>query len=105
MRVRGSWVSLLTTVAMCVSVPRWIDAQDDRAAEPGPMGEGRLVTPHCGARTQPSAAPPTLSGDSAPRITGTDSHVEDHLRIQNPKVLEAMRSVPRHWFVPQSVQA
>ncbi|MFL6567708.1 MAG: protein-L-isoaspartate(D-aspartate) O-methyltransferase [Chthoniobacterales bacterium] len=105
MRVRGSRVLLLITVAMCVSVPRWIDAQDDRAAERARMVEDQLVHPHFGRRTQPSAPPPSLSGDSAPRITGTDSHVEDHLRIQNPKVLEAMRSVPRHWFVPQSVQA
>ncbi len=30
--------------------------------------------------------------------------VSDHLSIRNPKVLDAMRSVPRHWFVPPAMQ-
>ena len=68
------------------------------------MVEEQLVQPHLPRRNHSSAPPPSLSGDSAPLITGSNASVEDHLRIQNPKVLQAMRTVPRHWFVPPNLQ-
>ncbi|MBA2622482.1 MAG: protein-L-isoaspartate(D-aspartate) O-methyltransferase [Chthoniobacterales bacterium] len=53
-----------------------------------------------------SAPPPSLSGDGAgggaPMVSSRS--VSEHLGIQNPKVLDAMRTVPRHWFVPEGMQ-
>ena len=28
----------------------------------------------------------------------------EHVRVRDPRVLEAMRAVPRHWFVPSNMQ-
>src|SRR5512134_1845470 len=33
------------------------------------------------------------------------ARLRDHYNIQDPKVLDAMRSVPRHAFVPEALQS
>lgn len=68
------------------------------------MVQEQLVQPRFGRRARSSMPPPSLSGDRSPMIMGSNANVEDHLRIQNPKVLEAMGTVPRHWFVPENMQ-
>ena len=34
----------------------------------------------------------------------TSRAVDEHLGIRNPRVLDAIRTVPRHWFVPSNMQ-
>jgi protein-L-isoaspartate(D-aspartate) O-methyltransferase len=68
------------------------------------MVQEQLLAPRLGGRSRSSAPPPSLSGDPSRTIVGSNVNVEDHLRIQNPKVLDAMRTVPRHLFVPENMQ-
>ena len=66
------------------------------------MVQEQLMRPRLSRRS--SGPAPSLSGDSSPMIMGSNAHVEDHLRIQNQKVLDAMSTVPRHWLVADNMQ-
>ncbi|MBA2433390.1 MAG: protein-L-isoaspartate(D-aspartate) O-methyltransferase [Chthoniobacterales bacterium] len=93
-------------VAVC-SVGSPARAQDDgRAAERARL-VNELASRGGGAPPRGSSAPPpSLSGDAsgggAPMVSSRA--VQEHLGIRNQRVLEAMRAVPRHWFVPQNMQ-
>jgi protein-L-isoaspartate(D-aspartate) O-methyltransferase len=69
------------------------------------MVQELVASPSGGSRGS-DAPPPSLGGDgsmsgfSAP----TRRDVADHMRIRNTKVLDAMRTVPRHIFVPPNMQ-
>ncbi len=80
-------------------------AEDDRAAERARMVQ-ELVASNPRSSSRSSAPPPSLGGDGA--MSGLPAPVrrdlEEHTRIQNSKVLDAMRAVPRHWFVPANMQ-
>jgi protein-L-isoaspartate(D-aspartate) O-methyltransferase len=97
---------ILVFAAALVSlfVGRETPAQDDRAAERARMVQDQLVQPRFARRRGPTGPPPSLGGDRNPMIMGSNPNVEDHLRIQNPKVLEAVGAVPRHLFVPENMQ-
>lgn len=60
-----------------------------------------------GGGSRPSSAPPPSVGGADPTVSlpmATSRAFDDHQRIRNTKVLEAMRKVPRHLFVPPEMQ-
>src|SRR5215210_5736763 len=81
--------------------------EDGRAAERERMVQEQLMNRHSPSGRGNSAPAPSLTGDagggSLPMVS--NRAVDEHLRIQNSKVLEAMRNVPRHWFVPSNMQS
>ncbi len=94
--------------AVSVAVPIFsaLAQEDDRAAERARMVQEHLVS---GGSSRPASAapPPSLSGDGAGAsgmVMGTRRDLDEHQRVRSPKVLEAMRNVPRHWFVPATLQ-
>jgi len=78
--------------------------EDDRAVERERMVRDQVIGHRFGGRGGPVQPAPSLSGDRAGGVTMSHQIVSDHQRIENAKVLAAMRSVPRHWFVPESMQ-
>lgn len=80
---------------------------DERAAERDRMVREQIAAPGSGATERRSAPPPpSLSGDgAAPIIMSRSRDVGHQLRVDDRRVLEAMRTVPRHWFVPENMQA
>ena len=77
-------------------------AQDDRAAECERMVREQLIERRIGRAG--GGPPPSLTGDAGGTIIAQQRQV-DHDRIEDTKVLDAMRSVPRHWFVPPNMQS
>ena len=65
-----------------------------------------LVSARGGGARQSSAPPPSVGGgDPSSGVPMASSRsVDEHQRIRNPRVLEAMRKVPRHLFVPPDMQ-
>lgn len=67
---------------------------------------GATLSPGCGAKPAASAA--AVTRQEATRATERQQMVERQIRargISDPRVLKAMRTVPRHRFVPPSLQA
>lgn len=85
----AQWLAGLWLAAL---LPPIFGAEDDRAAERARMVQEQL-SDRGKTRSQRFSAP-LVSGQT----------VEDDYAIRNPAVLEAMRSVPRHWFVPEQMQ-
>ncbi len=79
-------------------------AEDDRGTERARMVQEQLVERRSGVTRRPAPPPPSVSGDSGASIMATSRNVDEHNRIRNSKVLEAMKNVPRHWFVPEAMQ-
>ena len=86
-------------------LPTAAHAQDDRAAERARMVQ-ELVSASGGGGRSSSAPPPSLGGGdpSAGVPMASSRSVDEHQRIRNPRVIEAMRNVPRHLFVPPDLQ-
>lgn len=81
-------------------------AEDDRAAERAAMVQEQLANRRFFNRGRPSnAPPPSLSGDAVGKATifGYRSDAENS-SIRDVKVLDAMQTVPRHWFVTPAMQ-
>lgn len=91
-------IATLLVLATCALVC----AQDDRAVERERMVREQLTERRSGRSG--GGPPPSLTGDSGGVIIAQQRQA-DHDRIENRNVLEAMRSVPRHWFVPANMQS
>ncbi len=79
---------------------------DDRAAERARMVQ-ELVSGGGGGSRQSTAPPPSVGGGPDASLgvpMASVRAVDDHQRIQNPRVLDAMRKVPRHLFVAPDMQ-
>jgi protein-L-isoaspartate(D-aspartate) O-methyltransferase len=105
---RRIFFSVLIAATICCGGTAARAQDDDRAAE-----RARLVqelaqrggaSPYRGS----SAPPPSLTGDAAGGPGGgsmpTSRAAQEHLAIRDKRVLDAMRAVPRHWFVPANMQ-
>ena len=95
-----------TTVAVILSpMEPALGQGDDRAAERARMVQ-ELVSAGGGGGRQSSAPPPSLGGgDPSMGVPMASSRaVDEHKRIRNPGVLDAMRKVPRHLFVAPDMQ-
>ena len=105
MRILNSSPLLAALVCLIFAAGEPARAQeDDRAAE-----RERLVQEVArggqGAPRQSSAPPPSLSGDGGGGMPMASSrNVHEHIGIRNARVLEAIRTVPRHLFVPPNMQ-
>ena len=99
-----TFIVAVAAAAAILSTPA-IRAQDDRAAERARMVQ-ELVSASGGGARQKSAPPPSVGGGdpSAGVPMASSRSVDEHQRIRNPRVLEAMRNVPRHLFVPPDLQ-
>ena len=98
-------------VPICVAgVPltSLVAAEDDRAEERAALVRELASRGGGSSGRSSSAPPPSLTGDGAGgggSIPMPGSRVmDDHLGIRNARVLEAMGSIPRHWFVPANMQ-
>ena len=76
---------------------------DDRAAERARLVQ-EIATRGDSTARRSTAPPPSLTGDGAGSIMASRRSVDEDLAIRNPRVLDAMRSIPRHWFVPANMQ-
>ncbi|MDQ3313356.1 MAG: protein-L-isoaspartate(D-aspartate) O-methyltransferase [Verrucomicrobiota bacterium] len=99
--------TLLFAIAGLASALPAAAQEDDRAAERAGMVQEQLINRRSSSpRGSSGAPPPSLFGDASrglmPMVSSRD--LDEHLRIQNGKVLNAMRSVPRHLFVPANMQ-
>ncbi len=95
------------TVSACLilSCHIAVAAEEERAVERAIMVQEQLANRRATGGRSVSVPPPSLSGDATGGAPMASSrNVADHLSIRNPKVLEAMRTVPRHWFVPAAMQ-
>jgi protein-L-isoaspartate(D-aspartate) O-methyltransferase len=66
---------------------------------------GFVLTAGCSPEAEPDAGPPPAVGDTAAAVRlreGMVSAIETGIRDADPRVLEAMRKVPRHLFVPNA---
>jgi protein-L-isoaspartate(D-aspartate) O-methyltransferase len=79
-------------------------AEGDRATERARMVQEQLVRRGSGMTRDSKAPPPSLSGVDGAPLMARNRAVDDHLGIRDTKVLDAMGSVPRHWFVPSNMQ-
>lgn len=104
--IRTSTLSLAVTAAVTLSTaPVAQGAADDRAAERAAMvREIAGGSSSGGRRSSVQAPPPSLGGPESNIPMATARAVDDHQRIRDPRVLEAMRKVPRHEFVPENMQ-
>ncbi|HEV3409527.1 MAG TPA: protein-L-isoaspartate(D-aspartate) O-methyltransferase [Chthoniobacterales bacterium] len=95
-------MSLRIAILVLFTASSFSWAQDDRAAERDRMVREQLVERRIGRSG--GGPPPSLTGDAGGTIIAQQRQA-DHDRIENRNVLEAMRSVPRHWFVPPNMQS
>lgn len=79
--------------------------EDDRAAERERLVQ-EIARGGQGAPRQSAAPPPSLSGDAAGAgmPMASSRSVQEHTGVRNRAVLEAIRTVPRHLFVPANMQ-
>jgi protein-L-isoaspartate(D-aspartate) O-methyltransferase len=105
MKRAASTSVIAVAAALCISTLTSAVAQDDRTAERARMVQ-ELVSAGGGGARQSSAPLPSIGGGdpSAGVPMASSRAVDDHQRIRNTKVLEAMRNVPRHLFVPPDLQ-
>ena len=97
--MRARDLALLCAVVFFATFTNPAAAQgDDRAAE-----RARMVEEISGGASRPGGSPPMVRGDSAP-IASIRGMMDDGSRVTNPKVLDAMRRIPRHLFVPADMQ-
>ena len=79
-------------------------AQEDRATERERMVNEQIINRRTGGIFGRSGGPPpSLSGDDGKTIQAQQRQADPE-RIRNTKVHDAMRSVPRHLFVPSNMQ-
>jgi len=96
----------LSALLFVLGTPAAQAQEDDRGGERARMVQEHLVNGGAGPGRSSSAPGPSLTGDGAvgaPTNAISRNH-DDHFRIRSPEVLAAMRTVPRHWFVPPAMQ-
>ena len=79
---------------------------DDRAAERGRLAQ-EIAGGGQGAPRPSSAPPPSLTGDAGGgggMPMASSRGVQEHTGVRNARVLDAIRTVPRHLFVPPNMQ-
>ena len=108
MRIRLPCRSTLLLVGACfafVGVAPLKAQENDRAAERAALVQELAGRSGGGSPRASSAPPPSLSGDAAGSAPMASSRtVQEHLSIRNGRVLDAIRTVPRHLFVPPNMQ-
>ena len=93
-------LTALSTAALAGAEP---PKEDDRASERASMVQQQLVSRRSMGGGMP-AAPGIGFNDKTGGVLFGAREADPSDAIRNPKVLDAMRSVPRHWFVPPDLQ-
>ena len=96
---------LFAVCSLWLAVTPVFGQDDDRAAERAALSRNSRSRRRL-ERARLDGAAAESSGDAAraARTNGKQRAVDEDLGIRNQRVLDAMRTVPRHWFVPANMQ-